>query len=205
MHHCHFANIVLKAERISLLHKTTSLSSLSVWIFEHRRCLKATSVCDLTDKTALNTKHKSCSSIFIGLSSHFCKKESTQRTQKISGNESHLSHRYYPRSQSRYSRRWSGSIPPYMPRCSCRGCCRTVSPSPYYMKTWCRSCSVTELSAGCPCSVHRWTGPGHSPHSRNWAWRSRAQWEAPNPPGCPVDHPDKGLPPDPRSHFLHWP
>lgn len=126
------------------------------------------------------------------------------RSRRI-GKETHLSHRSYPRSPFRRSHRWSGSIPPCKLHCSCRGCYRTVFQSPYCMNTWCRSCSGTALSVGCPCCARRWTNLAHSPHSRNWAWRSRAQWGAPGPPGCQADHPDKDPPPGPRSHFPRWP
>ena len=128
----------------------------------------------------------------------------TQPSHRATGGKSHLSRRCCPRSRFQYSRRWSGSSPPYTLRCSCRGCCRTVSPSLCYTTTWCRSYSGTELSAGCPCCVRRWTDPARSPRSRSWAWRSRAPWGAPGPPGCRADPPDKGLPPGPRSHFPRW-
>lgn len=123
---------------------------------------------------------------------------------EIIGTGAHPSRRCYPRSPFQCSRRRNGSSLPCMPRCSCRGCCRTVCPTPCCRTTWCPSCSETGRSAGCPCCVRRWTDPARSPRSRSWAWQSIAQWGAPGPPCCRAGRQGKGLPPGPRSHSPHW-
>lgn len=116
----------------------------------------------------------------------------------------YLSRRCCPRIPFPCSRIRSGSSPPYTLRCSCRGCCHTVSPSPCCKRTWCPSCSGSGRSAGCPCCARRWTGRGCSPRSRSWAWRSTARWAAPGPSGCQGDPPGTGPPPGPGSRSPRW-
>lgn len=116
--------------------------------------------------------------------------------------KSYLVRRSAPGSQSQSSRTRSGSSLLCRRHCFDRGCSSTVWEAPWSRKAWPRLPSGSRQGGGRPYSVHRWTDPECSPHSRSWVTPSTPRWGTPAPACFLVDLQGKDCHLSPGSRFL---
>lgn len=118
---------------------------------------------------------------------------------------SYLVRRSAPGSQSQSSRIHSGSSLLCRRRCFDRGCSSTVWEAPWSRRAWHRLPSGSRRGGGRPYSVHRWTDPECSPHSRSWVTLSTPRWGTPALACSLVDLQGRDCHLSPGSHFLQEP